>query len=86
MPACAPAPPTLVGDTLVVQTSNHLQTLAYVDFFVKGDDFSFQDGNNETISIPTPKAGRWRVVFNGFVAFTGASLMASREDAWARTR
>jgi hypothetical protein len=40
----APAPPTLVGDTLVVQTSNHLQTLAYVDFFVKGDDFSFQDG------------------------------------------
>lgn len=40
----APVPPTLVGDTLVVQTSNHLQTLAYVDFFVKGDDFSFQDG------------------------------------------
>jgi len=40
----APAPPTLVGDTLVVQTSNHLQTLAYVDFFVQGDDFSFQDG------------------------------------------
>jgi len=40
----APAPPELVGDTLVVQTSNHLQTLAYVDFFVKGDDFSFQDG------------------------------------------
>jgi hypothetical protein len=40
----APAAPTLVGDTLVVQTSNHLQTLAYVDFFVKGDDFSFQDG------------------------------------------
>ncbi|HEU4583721.1 MAG TPA: multiheme c-type cytochrome [Polyangiaceae bacterium] len=39
----APAPPELVGDTLVVQTSNHLQTLAYVDFFVKGDDFSFQD-------------------------------------------
>ncbi|MEY2930059.1 MAG: hypothetical protein RL033_808 [Pseudomonadota bacterium] len=40
----APSPPTLVGDTLVVQTSNHLQSLAYVDFFVKGDDFSFQDG------------------------------------------
>lgn len=40
----APAPPTLVGDTLVVQTSNHLQSLAYVDFFVKGDDFSFEDG------------------------------------------
>jgi hypothetical protein len=40
----APAPPTLVNDTLVVQTSNHLQTLAYVDFFVKADDFSFEDG------------------------------------------
>ncbi len=40
----AAAPPTLVGDTLVVQTSNHLQSLAYVDFFVRGDDFSFQDG------------------------------------------
>jgi hypothetical protein len=38
------APPTLVNDTLVVQTSNHLQALAYVDFFVKGEDFSFQDG------------------------------------------
>jgi len=40
----APAPPTLLGDTLVVQTSNHLQTIAVVDLFVKGDDFHFQDG------------------------------------------
>jgi len=40
----APAPPTLIGDSLVVQTSNHLQTLAVVDLFVKGDDFHFQDG------------------------------------------
>lgn len=40
----APAPPTLIGDSLVVQTSNHLQTIAVVDLFVKGDDFHFQDG------------------------------------------
>jgi hypothetical protein len=29
---------------LVVETSNHLQTLGYVDLFVKGDDFAFHDG------------------------------------------
>ncbi len=38
-----PFPPTLVGDTLVVQTPNHLQALAYVDLFVVGNSFSFQD-------------------------------------------
>jgi 2',3'-cyclic-nucleotide 2'-phosphodiesterase (5'-nucleotidase family) len=40
----APFPPTLVGETLVVQAPNHLQALAYVDLFVLSDDFSFQDG------------------------------------------
>lgn len=38
-------PPTLVGETLVVQAPNHLQALAYVDLFVKGDDFLFRDGS-----------------------------------------
>jgi cytochrome c554/c'-like protein len=37
-------PPTLVGDTLVVQAPNHLQALAYVDLFVLAGDFTFQDG------------------------------------------
>lgn len=37
-------PPTLVGETLVVQAPNHLQALAYVDLFVSGDDFAFRDG------------------------------------------
>jgi hypothetical protein len=37
-------PPTLVGTTLVVQAPNHLQALAYVDLFVRGGDFSFDDG------------------------------------------
>ncbi|HKQ68547.1 MAG TPA: multiheme c-type cytochrome [Polyangiaceae bacterium] len=40
----APMPPQVMGHTLVVQTSNHLQTVAVVDFFVRGDDFEFQDG------------------------------------------
>jgi hypothetical protein len=39
----APHPPTLVGETVVVQTPNHLQAVAYVDLFVKDGDFSFQD-------------------------------------------
>jgi hypothetical protein len=37
-------PPTLVGETLVVQAPNHLQALAYVDLFVRGGDFAFRDG------------------------------------------
>jgi hypothetical protein len=37
-------PPALVGNTLVVQAPNHLQALAYVDLFVRGEDFSFDDG------------------------------------------
>jgi hypothetical protein len=37
-------PPTLVGETLVVQAPNHLQALASVDLFVRGGDFSFDDG------------------------------------------
>jgi hypothetical protein len=33
----APKPPVLAGNTLVVETANHLQTMAVVDLFVKGD-------------------------------------------------
>jgi hypothetical protein len=39
----APPTPVLVGDVLVVQTSNHLQTVGVVDFFVQGGDYKFQD-------------------------------------------
>lgn len=38
-----PSPPTLLGNTLVVQTANHLQTVAVVDLFVRNQSFSFQD-------------------------------------------
>jgi hypothetical protein len=41
----AASPPTLVGDTLVLQTPNHLQALAYVDLFVEGEGFDFADAS-----------------------------------------
>jgi hypothetical protein len=39
----APPPPVLVGNVLVIGSSNHLQTVGVVDFFVHGRDFKFQD-------------------------------------------
>jgi hypothetical protein len=39
----APPPPVLVAGVLVIGTSNHLQTVGVVDFFVHGRDFKFQD-------------------------------------------
>jgi hypothetical protein len=39
----APPPPVLIGSTLVVGTSNHLQTVGVVDLFVQGGDYHFQD-------------------------------------------
>ena len=39
----APPAPVLIGNVLVVQTSNHLQTVGVIDFFVHGDDYKFQD-------------------------------------------
>src|SRR5258706_7818149 len=40
----APPSPVLVGDVLVIGTSNPLQTVGVIDFFVHGSDFKFQDG------------------------------------------
>ncbi len=40
-----PTPPVLLDDTLVVQTPNHLQGIAVVDFYVQGDNFHFKDGS-----------------------------------------
>jgi hypothetical protein len=39
----APPPPVLIGSTLVVETSNHLQTVGVVDLFVQDGDYHFQD-------------------------------------------
>jgi hypothetical protein len=39
----APPPPVLVGNVLVIGTSNHLQTVGVVDFFVQGGSYKFQD-------------------------------------------
>jgi hypothetical protein len=40
-----PFPPALVGNTLVVQAPNHLQSVAVVDFFVKDGKYTFADGS-----------------------------------------
>ncbi len=37
-------PPELVGNVLVAETSNHLQTVGALDLFVRKDSFSFHDG------------------------------------------
>ena len=40
-----PTPPVLVGETLVVETPNHLQAVAAVDLHVKDGRYSFADGS-----------------------------------------
>lgn len=40
-----PTPPVLVGQTLVVETPNHLQAVAEVDLFVRDGSYSFADGS-----------------------------------------
>ncbi|MFO0570037.1 MAG: hypothetical protein U0263_30615 [Polyangiaceae bacterium] len=45
-PTTASVPPMLLGESLVVQTPNHLQGVITADFFVaRGDDLRFQDGS-----------------------------------------
>lgn len=41
----APSLPMLVGKTLVVQTSNHLQTVGVVDFHIRDGNFELADGS-----------------------------------------
>jgi hypothetical protein len=41
----APSAPLLLGRTLVVEPSNHLQTVGVVDLFVRGESYAFQDGS-----------------------------------------
>ncbi|HEU4412756.1 MAG TPA: multiheme c-type cytochrome [Polyangiaceae bacterium] len=37
------SPPVLIGETLVVETANHLQTVGVVDLYVRDGAFTFQD-------------------------------------------
>jgi hypothetical protein len=37
----------------------------------------FTSGNAETCSFPTPSAGTWHVLLNGYAAFSGVSLVGS---------
>jgi hypothetical protein len=41
----APTPPVRVGETLVVEAPNHLQSVAVVDLFVRNGKYSFEDGS-----------------------------------------
>jgi len=41
----APTPPLRVGQTLVVEAPNHLQSVAVVDLFVKDGKYTFADGS-----------------------------------------
>jgi hypothetical protein len=40
-----PTPAVRIGDTLVVEGRNHLQAVAVVDFFVRGQKFEFEDAS-----------------------------------------
>ncbi|HKY40168.1 MAG TPA: multiheme c-type cytochrome [Polyangiaceae bacterium] len=40
-----PMSPLMIGKTLVVETPNHLQSLAVVDLYVRGQAFDFADGS-----------------------------------------
>jgi uncharacterized protein (TIGR03437 family) len=40
-------------------------------------DSSNRDGNNETLTFPNPKPGRWQVEVDGFLSYAGVSLTAS---------
>lgn len=40
-----PQSPMMIGKTLVVETPNHLQSLAVVDLYVRGQSFDFVDGS-----------------------------------------
>ena len=37
-------PPELVGNVLIAETSNHLQTVGALDLYVRNNSFTFQDG------------------------------------------
>ncbi len=51
------------------------------DLFVTDPDgnfeFSVRDGNNETLSFPSPKAGRWQVEADAYSTYSGVALTAS---------
>lgn len=55
-----PVPPVQIGSTVVVQSSNHLQTVAVVDLHVRDQSFSFQDGTGlDGAPKPAPTMGSY---------------------------
>jgi hypothetical protein len=47
-----------IGDVLVLETGNHLQQVGVVDFFVKGDEFRFEDGTGVELAQKRQDLGR----------------------------
>jgi uncharacterized protein (TIGR03437 family) len=41
------------------------------------DYYSAREGNDETLSISTPKSGRWRIIGSGYDAFAAVAMTAS---------
>lgn len=66
-----PKPPTMVGDTIVVETSNHLQTVATLDLFLREPDGS---------------TGRVKLADGGGVARAEQLLALSRQIRDLETR
>jgi Cytochrome c554 and c-prime len=83
----APTPPELVGHTLVVQSPNHLQGIAVVDLYVRGDAFEFQDASGiQLAEKKTDLEGRIVVLKQRLVEWQKAGSKVKAADVAARRR
>ncbi|CAN5787881.1 hypothetical protein BH09MYX1_BH09MYX1_47480 [soil metagenome] len=79
-------PPELVGNVLVVETGNHLQTVAVLDLFVRNGSLEFQDGTG--LSDAQKRADLTRRIddLRGKIADWEKSGKVSPQDLDARKR
>lgn len=77
-----PTPPLRVGQTLVVEAPNHLQSVAVVDLFVKGGSYSFADGSGIELEERRVRLAARRRDLETALARTGISA----DDRAARRR
>lgn len=83
----APTPPELIGHTLVVQSPNHLQGVAVVDLYVRGNHFEFQDASG--IRLAAQKSdleGRIHVLKKRLVEWQEAGSKVKAADVAARRK
>lgn len=76
-----PTAPELIGKTLVVETPNHLQSLAVVDLFVRDDSYDFADGSG-IVEIEERKSLENRIA--ELKRRVAAGTAAKQEDLAAR--